>query len=241
VKGQAVDAEGNGIKSLEVSIHVGEIDKIRNTDSEGIFMFEIDGKNEKLASLSLQGFGYKNVSKNMRINFNVSETDFGKIVVLKNISEVEKPSSNKLAEIENADNSNPNVQEVDNSGSNENFITISSSDYSSMLSQFGSTALVQLTVDGISYTLTGQDLRIPFQESKKVNYSISGSTKSVLGVTSCSNQTNGKLIFQNGITFYFFEDLNRETGNSCNWYLFSEQQYAQQKNKLMELLQNSFN
>lgn len=238
VKGHATNKEGNGIQNLKVRLTINEKQELINTDSEGIFMTEISGVGKAIGSLSIQGEGYTSFTRNINIDFKKGENDLGAMIVAENEKDAEKPMVNKLAQID------PNTDiPVDNNSdeiiNQTSYITIVSSDYATLLNQYGALAEVQLTVDGQTFTLTGPDVNILFTETGKVNYSISGYT-TFAGIKTCDNQTSGKLTMKSGAKYYFFQDLNRSQYNSCQWYLFSEQQYADQKNQLMQMLQNQF-
>lgn len=244
LKGIVHDLAGNSIQNLKVNIKSGTLFMADGlTDSEGSFRIAIHGNGVVNALIEIAGAGYFPYTKNTDLNFAESTKDIGEIKVSKQTSDQNTPIVNAPTQASSNSTAGGQSGEMKTSASTaqipENFIIINTGEYSALLSSFGAAAAANLTIGGISYTLSNSNLTIPFSQPGMVDYQITGYT-SFAGQTSCTNNSVGKIELAAGVRYYLFENLNNASTTDCNWYLFNENQYMQQKSVLQERITEAF-
>lgn len=243
LKGFVHDLSGNSIQNLKVNIKSGTIYMADGlTDSEGSFNIPVHGNGIVNVLIEITGAGYFPYTKNIDLDFAEKAKDVGEIKVSKQTDEQNTPIVNAPSKASpNSGTSQAGIMKTDESPSAnpENFIVINTGEYSMLLSNLGAAAAANLTIGGISYTLSNSNLTVPFSKPGMIDYQITGYT-SLMGQTTCTNNSVGKIELSPGARYYLFENLNNSTTTDCNWYLFNESQYLQQKNMLQQRIIDGF-
>jgi hypothetical protein len=241
VKGIVKDYDNNNVQNILVSIKSGAHDLTKGTtDSEGNFSLTLEGSGKVNVVLEASGQGYISYLKNLEINYDDANLNIGEIKLKSDDPDKSKPIVNAPSQA--SPNSQATTQEgmVATSGSsNSGFISINTGEYGTLLSSLGASANATLTIGGTNYTLTNTDLTIPFSQPGMVNYQIAGYTYNEMG-TVCNNNSVGQIELAAGAKYYLFENLNNTATTDCNWYLFNEYQYMQQKSVLQQRILQAF-
>ncbi len=241
IKGTVKDVDNNNLQNIHVNLKSGgQPLGSATTDSDGNFSLSHSGHGKLDALIEITGQGYIVYTKNLEINYSEATIQIGEVKLKSDDPNKNKPIVNVPSQA--SPNSGANLQQglIATSGSAGNAsITINTLEYGTLLSSLGAAANATLNIAGVSYTLTNSDLIIPFSQPGMVDYQITGYTYNEMG-TMCNNNSVGQIELAAGTRYYLFENLNNSSTTDCNWYLFNEYQFSQQKSVLQQRIVQMF-
>jgi hypothetical protein len=236
VRGKVTNGRGGTVQDLNASLKIGSETKSNSTDSEGNFVIEFHGQGNVSGTISIEGKGYLPYTKHVDVDFQAGSLNVGELVV-RPIENDKVPIVNEATKA--VDSSGVPMSEQSDYSTTASSITISSTDYSTLLASLGASASVNLIIGGQTYVLTGMDLNIPYSAAGMIDYEITGYTNWG-GAVYCNNYTVGQIELAPGAKYYLYENITGPTQGNCGWYLYNEFQFNQQKTTLEQQMIQSF-